>query len=100
MLNITIGKTNLRCNPENLAAYQLKISKPPKGGTRQSKEKRQFPKSATALMSTFEYVREYASLNNMAGICHPATVDQGWILNHAPATWPEGPDCIIEECEE
>ena len=100
MLNVTIGKTNLRCKPENLAAYSLKISKPPKGGVRQSKEKRYFPKSADALESTFEYVREYVRLNSLAGMGDPATVDQGWILNHAPTTWPEGPDCIIEECEE
>ena len=34
MLNVTINHTQLRCKPENIAAYQLKISKPPKGGTR------------------------------------------------------------------
>ena len=100
MLNVTINHTQLRCKPENLAAYQLKLSKPPKGGTRQSKEKRYFPKSADALTSTFAYVREYARLNSLAGMGDPATVDQFWILNHAPTTWPEGPDCIVEDCAE
>ena len=91
MLNVTINHTQLRCKPENLAAYQLKLSKPPKGGTRQSKEKRYFPVGADALANTCAYVRAYLRSNNLVY----AGAEHGYILNHAPTTWPEGPDCIM-----
>ena len=96
MLNVTIGKTSLRCKLENIASYQLKISKPPKGGTRQSKEKRYFPVGADALANTRAYVRTYLMSNRLVF----AGAEHDYILNHAPTTWPEGPDCIVEECEE
>jgi hypothetical protein len=98
MLSTTINGVSITCKPENLIKYQTKLAKPSKGGTSKSAEKRVFPKSADSLRSTDAYVREYLRLNSI-GYCDVAVAHEHWILNTAPTTWPEGPDCIVTEEE-
>lgn len=90
-----IGQTDLFCKPENLVKYQTKLIKPPKGGTRKSAEKRTFPSHSQALESTAAYVKSYLQSNSLPFVGGL----EGYILNTAPTTWPDGPDCIatIEE---
>ncbi len=100
MLQTTINGIDLTCKPEHLVKYQTKLAKPPKGGTRQSAEKRVFPKNAEDLRSTDAYVRAYLRLNcNYFKYCEVAEADKHWQLNCNETTWPDGPDCIVEVTE-
>jgi hypothetical protein len=100
MITTTVNGVTLTCKPENLAKFQTKLNKPPKGGTRISAEKRIFPKLPSDIVSTAEYVKAYLRLNTTAGLPRPEHAFEHYMLNSAPTTWPDGVDCIYEEVTE